>query len=163
MKKQPVAQVIRKIEFLRVDPKALRQFDPSTKYCTMNCGRHVDDPRSAAERKFLCDDCQPVTKDIKMNTNTEIDLAYIIEWSDGTKSSSHSAIYSIPFEHILNYLLNIEAFIKGDEDNRHRDREFVYKKGLRIVTLTITASYFNTLPKDVIMNIYQMTDQILIK
>lgn len=32
-------------------------FDPASKVCTMNCGRHIDDPRSEAEFKFQCDDC----------------------------------------------------------------------------------------------------------
>ena len=41
----------------RADPKALAAFDPSTKTCLMNCGPHRDDPRSAAERRFLCPDC----------------------------------------------------------------------------------------------------------
>ena len=45
--------------WLRADPNALRQFDPSTKYCHMNCGPHRDDPRSAAERQLLCTDCHP--------------------------------------------------------------------------------------------------------
>lgn len=46
------------IEWPRADPEALKSFDPSTKYCTMNCGPHRADPRSAAERKFLCQECQ---------------------------------------------------------------------------------------------------------
>lgn len=50
------------IEFQRADPKALSEFDPSTKRCTMNCGPHKDDPRSNKERKFLCDDCEIVSK-----------------------------------------------------------------------------------------------------
>jgi hypothetical protein len=45
------------IEWTRADTSALAKFDPSTKVCTMNCGRHVDDPRSPKECKFLCDDC----------------------------------------------------------------------------------------------------------
>lgn len=43
--------------FQRADPTKLAEFDPTTKVCTMNCGPHKDDPRSANERKFLCDDC----------------------------------------------------------------------------------------------------------
>lgn len=42
----------------RADPEALAAFDPSTKTCVMNCGPHVDDPRSAVERFFLCDECE---------------------------------------------------------------------------------------------------------
>lgn len=48
------------IEFPRADPAELAKFDPSTKICTMNCGRHTTDSRSPAERKLLCDDCIPV-------------------------------------------------------------------------------------------------------
>lgn len=43
--------------FTRADPDALAKFDPKTKSCVMNCGPHADDPRTANERKFLCDDC----------------------------------------------------------------------------------------------------------
>lgn len=58
-KKLKVFPVVPKpIHWLRADPVALKNFDPSTKYCTMNCGPHRDDPRSAKERKFLCGDCQ---------------------------------------------------------------------------------------------------------
>lgn len=45
------------IEFKRVDPEVLAQFDPKTKQCTMNCGPHRGDPRNDTERKFLCEDC----------------------------------------------------------------------------------------------------------
>ena len=45
--------------FPRAAPVALAQFDPRTKVCTMNCGRHKDDPRSNKECKFLCTDCMP--------------------------------------------------------------------------------------------------------
>ena len=37
--------------------ESLAAFDPSTRYCTMNCGPHRDDPRTNAERKLLCGDC----------------------------------------------------------------------------------------------------------
>lgn len=47
------------IHFTRAEPADLEGFDPSTKLCTMNCGPHRDDPRSYAERKFLCEDCLP--------------------------------------------------------------------------------------------------------
>ena len=43
--------------FPRANPDELEAFDPSTKECTMNCGAHRDDPRSAKERKLLCGDC----------------------------------------------------------------------------------------------------------
>ncbi len=45
------------LEFHRADPAQLAKFDPNTKICTMNCGPHRDDPRTYAERKFLCNDC----------------------------------------------------------------------------------------------------------
>ena len=45
------------LHFTRADPAALAAFDPSTRYCTMNCGPHRDDPRTQAERKLLCGDC----------------------------------------------------------------------------------------------------------
>jgi len=41
----------------RADPAALAKFDPATKTCTMNCGKHAHDPRSYKELKFMCDDC----------------------------------------------------------------------------------------------------------
>lgn len=41
----------------RADPVALAAFDPSTKTCDMNCGKHGLDPRSREERLFLCDLC----------------------------------------------------------------------------------------------------------
>lgn len=43
----------------RADPAALATFDPRTKVCSMNCGPSTHDPRSATERKLLCDDCYP--------------------------------------------------------------------------------------------------------
>lgn len=43
----------------RADPDELAKFDPDSKVCVMNCGPSSDDPRSAAERIFLCDDCMP--------------------------------------------------------------------------------------------------------
>lgn len=47
------------IHWPRADPQALASFDPASKICTMNCGRHMQDPRSHAERLLLCDDCIP--------------------------------------------------------------------------------------------------------
>lgn len=47
----------RTIEWERADPAALANFDPSTKSCDMNCGKHGLDPRSREERLFLCDLC----------------------------------------------------------------------------------------------------------
>ncbi|HFZ2546479.1 TPA: hypothetical protein ACIJ26_005401 [Pseudomonas aeruginosa] len=41
----------------RADPAALAKFDPASKVCNMNCGPATGDPRSRAERLFLCDDC----------------------------------------------------------------------------------------------------------
>lgn len=50
------------IVFPRADPVALAKFDPRTKVCTMNCDPHMHDPRSNAERKFMCGDC--LTRDV---------------------------------------------------------------------------------------------------
>lgn len=44
----------------RADPATLASFDPRTKVCSMNCGPHADDPRSHAERAFLCPECHTV-------------------------------------------------------------------------------------------------------
>jgi hypothetical protein len=44
-------------EYERADPAALELFDQDTKECTMNCSPGISDPRSAKERKFLCEDC----------------------------------------------------------------------------------------------------------
>ena len=49
--------VLDALHFPRADPAELAAFDPSTRYCTMNCGPHRDDPRTNAERKLLCGDC----------------------------------------------------------------------------------------------------------
>lgn len=57
-KSRPIAPTPVKLVFERADPEALARFDPSTKLCVMNCGPHTDDPRTAKERKFLCNDCQ---------------------------------------------------------------------------------------------------------
>jgi hypothetical protein len=59
-KKLPPTRQQQPIVFQRADPVELQRFDPQTKRCTMYCGPHVDDPRSAAERAFLCDDCVTV-------------------------------------------------------------------------------------------------------
>lgn len=49
--------VAKPIIWPRADPVELKNFDPKSKYCTMNCGPHRNDPRSSAERKLLCKDC----------------------------------------------------------------------------------------------------------
>lgn len=46
------------IEWPRANPAEIKAFDPASKICTMNCGPHAKDPRTAAERKFLCTDCE---------------------------------------------------------------------------------------------------------
>jgi hypothetical protein len=43
--------------YQRADREELARFDPATKTCTMNCGPHSGDPRTANERKLLCIDC----------------------------------------------------------------------------------------------------------
>lgn len=56
MKKGKPIQHIKRV-WTRADPALLEKFDPDTKQCTMNCGPHRNDPRTAKERKFLCEDC----------------------------------------------------------------------------------------------------------
>lgn len=56
-KAKPAPPVLKPIVFERANPFKLALFNPDSKQCTMNCGPHRDDPRSYAERKFLCDDC----------------------------------------------------------------------------------------------------------
>lgn len=46
-------------EWPRAKPEDLAKFDAATKVCTMNCGQSADDPRTAAEVKYLCSDCEP--------------------------------------------------------------------------------------------------------
>ena len=45
--------------FERTIPEHLVGFDPASKVCTMNCCAIAADPRSAAERKYQCEDCVP--------------------------------------------------------------------------------------------------------
>lgn len=52
---QPVPET--PLVWKRADPAELAKFDPSTKTCEMNCGKHANDPRSYKELKFMCDDC----------------------------------------------------------------------------------------------------------
>lgn len=54
--KAPPAQP-QPVRWPRADPVALKNFDPRSKQCTMNCGPSKDDPRTTAERKLLCDEC----------------------------------------------------------------------------------------------------------
>ena len=49
--------------FERASEEDLANFDPSTKVCSMNCGPHMDDPRSEDERRFLCQECYVYSKD----------------------------------------------------------------------------------------------------
>lgn len=50
------------IQWPRACPVALAAFDPSTKHCDHDCGRHKDDPRTDKERLYLCDLCGPEGK-----------------------------------------------------------------------------------------------------
>lgn len=50
--------VIEPLVFPRAPASELSKFDGQSKICTMNCGPHSLDPRSEAERKLLCEDCQ---------------------------------------------------------------------------------------------------------
>lgn len=57
-KAKPVKlQAEQPIDWPRADPVALAAFDPATRTCNMNCGKHAQDPRSREERLFLCSDC----------------------------------------------------------------------------------------------------------
>lgn len=56
-KSKPVPPAAMPIEWPRADPGELANFDPASKICNMNCGPHKNDPRTRAERLFLCDDC----------------------------------------------------------------------------------------------------------
>ena len=62
----------RPIEWPRAAPGALEGFDPRTKVCTMNCGPHREDPRSDAERKYLCDDCMPAPNDRTVGPDADL-------------------------------------------------------------------------------------------
>ncbi len=64
------------IIFTRADPVALARFDPITKRCSMNCRPHMDDPRSAAERKFLCDDCHVVEPPAVTKPNNDFECGF---------------------------------------------------------------------------------------
>lgn len=55
--KKPAVVEAKPITFTRADPAALASFDPRSKLCTMNCGPHAQDPRTPAERRFLCPEC----------------------------------------------------------------------------------------------------------
>lgn len=58
MKRKPLAAPAPEvIDWPRADPAALAAFDPNSKRCTMNCGKSGLDPRSYAEIRLLCDDC----------------------------------------------------------------------------------------------------------
>ena len=53
VKKKQAPIIHHQLVFERVDPELLKNFDMSTKRCTMNCGPHAQDPRSEKERVFL--------------------------------------------------------------------------------------------------------------
>lgn len=50
------------ITWAHAGPKELAAFDPASKVCVMNCGPTRMDPRSAAERRLLCDECLPAKR-----------------------------------------------------------------------------------------------------
>ena len=60
VKKKPVPLPPRTVVYPRTDPALLRDFDPRTKLCMMNCGQAGGDPRSREECMYQCDDCAPV-------------------------------------------------------------------------------------------------------
>lgn len=62
MKRRPIIKQEETV-WPRTDPAEMVGFDPDTKRCEMNCGPSILDPRSAAERKFQCDECSTLPKD----------------------------------------------------------------------------------------------------
>lgn len=68
------------IVFTRADPAALAQFDPATKRCTMRCGPHADDPRSRAERAFLCGDCEIAAPAVPAVIDEKAERLRFIQW-----------------------------------------------------------------------------------
>lgn len=48
----------KKYDWPRASREELANFDQKTKVCVMNCGPASGDPRSEAERMFLCGDCE---------------------------------------------------------------------------------------------------------
>lgn len=55
--------------YQRANPAELARFDPASKICTMNCGPAAGDPRTANERKLLCDDC--LTSNVQLQNKAE--------------------------------------------------------------------------------------------
>lgn len=101
MKKKALAGQAKPIVFTRADPAALAKFDPSTKRCAMNCGPHIDDPRSWQERQLLCDECYPVEPSRPARTSkTPCGQAMMAAQHEGKSTMSYS--------------FNIKAATKGD-------------------------------------------------
>jgi hypothetical protein len=89
-KNRTKAQTIQTIEFQRADPEALARFDQNTKRCTMNCGPHMQDPRTRKERMFLCDDCEtiaPSNAELKMRQTMWAELK--VDCYDGPNCDQH--------------------------------------------------------------------------
>jgi hypothetical protein len=57
----PAPPPITPADFPRADPAELVKFDPATRWCHMNCGKHRQDPRTFKEIKLLCNDCLEMT------------------------------------------------------------------------------------------------------
>lgn len=49
-------------QYPRTPSETLLTFDPASKRCTMNCGRHGSDPRSRTEMMFQCEDCETLSE-----------------------------------------------------------------------------------------------------
>jgi hypothetical protein len=75
--------------FERTDPALLVGFDPSSKVCTMNCCSIAADPRSAAERKYQCEDCVPAIPESGLT-----DIVALLDTYTDILGASGSRFYS---------------------------------------------------------------------
>ena len=83
------------IEWTRADPAELAKFDPASKVCTMNCGPSGLDPRSRAERLFLCDDCEVIAPAV---TRTEAVMSVSELSKKGMPIAAHVAAQKLHAE-----------------------------------------------------------------
>ena len=77
----------------RAPAEALAAFDPSTKQCTMNCGRSLSDPRSDNELKFLCPECIQTNLENPSMRTTPNKVAVRIMRASGSASATPPALY----------------------------------------------------------------------
>jgi hypothetical protein len=99
MKKHQPSQPI---VFQRADPAALAGFDPRTKCCTMNCGPHRDDPRTATERQFLCEDCLPGAPNMSATLTVQAKQESIVSiWKTVEGENFTKDVCLVPCPHCL--------------------------------------------------------------